>query len=151
MSDLAGALAGLFSGISVSSSGGRKKKVIHGRIPTNAASANSNRGPAVVKEVHHHHYHNNTSDSSVSVGSQPSAPVIVEAIPVPSAPSAPEPCASAKKGGANPDSAANMPPPPAYIEQQPLPPHWERMVTPDGRYYYVNHLTKATSWDRPVD
>ncbi|KAL6412083.1 atrophin-1 interacting protein 2 (WW domain containing E3 ubiquitin protein ligase 2) [Ilyonectria robusta] len=32
----------------------------------------------------------------------------------------------------------------------PLPPDWEQRFTPDGRPYYVNHTTQATTWDRPA-
>ncbi|TGZ68154.1 hypothetical protein CRM22_004422 [Opisthorchis felineus] len=31
----------------------------------------------------------------------------------------------------------------------PLPPHWERRVAPNGRAYYLDHLTKTTTWIRP--
>jgi hypothetical protein len=31
-----------------------------------------------------------------------------------------------------------------------LPPNWEERRTPEGRLYYVNHVDKITSWDRPT-
>lgn len=30
-----------------------------------------------------------------------------------------------------------------------LPPMWERRTAPDGRYYYVDHLTRTTTWNKP--
>lgn len=34
--------------------------------------------------------------------------------------------------------------------QSPLPDGWEDRRTPDGRVYYVNHVTKTTQWSRPT-
>lgn len=34
--------------------------------------------------------------------------------------------------------------------QSPLPEGWEDRRTPDGRVYYVNHVTKTTQWPRPT-
>lgn len=34
--------------------------------------------------------------------------------------------------------------------QSPLPEGWEDRRTPDGRVYYVNHVTKTTQWSRPT-
>lgn len=31
-----------------------------------------------------------------------------------------------------------------------LPEGWEERKTPNGRVYYVNHVTKSTQWDRPT-
>ena len=31
-----------------------------------------------------------------------------------------------------------------------LPAGWERKVAPDGRYYYVDHVTRTTHWEPPV-
>uniref|UniRef100_A0A182FVK6 HECT-type E3 ubiquitin transferase n=1 Tax=Anopheles albimanus TaxID=7167 RepID=A0A182FVK6_ANOAL len=36
-------------------------------------------------------------------------------------------------------------------EQQHLPQGWEERTTPNGRSYYVNHLTKTTQWLRPTE
>ena len=36
-------------------------------------------------------------------------------------------------------------PPPAA-----LPPGWQRMLTADGREYFVDHNTQTTSWTRPT-
>lgn len=33
--------------------------------------------------------------------------------------------------------------------QAPLPPHWEEIVSSDGRTYYANHANRSTSWLRP--
>ncbi|KAA3675739.1 NEDD4-like E3 ubiquitin-protein ligase WWP1, partial [Paragonimus westermani] len=30
-----------------------------------------------------------------------------------------------------------------------LPPNWERRIAPNGRPYYIDHLTKTTTWIRP--
>ncbi|XP_059050882.1 WW domain-containing transcription regulator protein 1-like isoform X3 [Achroia grisella] len=34
-------------------------------------------------------------------------------------------------------------------ELGPLPPGWEQARTPEGQVYYLNHLTKTTTWDDP--
>ena len=34
--------------------------------------------------------------------------------------------------------------------QSPLPEGWEDRRTPNGRVYYVNHVTKTTQWSRPT-
>lgn len=31
----------------------------------------------------------------------------------------------------------------------PLPPGWEAKRTADGKFYYLNHSTKTTSWEDP--
>jgi hypothetical protein len=31
----------------------------------------------------------------------------------------------------------------------PLPYGWEQKLSPDGRFYYVHHVTQTTQWDRP--
>jgi len=35
--------------------------------------------------------------------------------------------------------------------QAELPPGWEERRTMAGRPYYVNHNTKTTQWNRPMD
>ncbi|CAM9496462.1 unnamed protein product, partial [Ectocarpus sp. 8 AP-2014] len=35
------------------------------------------------------------------------------------------------------------------VGDSPLPPGWGRSVTPNGELYYVNHVTKTTTWSRP--
>ncbi|XP_068933678.1 E3 ubiquitin-protein ligase Itchy homolog [Petaurus breviceps papuanus] len=35
------------------------------------------------------------------------------------------------------------------VNQGPLPPGWEQRVDQHGRVYYVDHIEKRTSWDRP--
>ena len=41
-------------------------------------------------------------------------------------------------------------PPPSTLEAQ-LPPGWDKMVTEDGRTYYVDHATKSSHWQLPSD
>uniref|UniRef100_A0A8C6ND46 E3 ubiquitin-protein ligase n=2 Tax=Melopsittacus undulatus TaxID=13146 RepID=A0A8C6ND46_MELUD len=43
------------------------------------------------------------------------------------------------------------PPPQAVttVSQGPLPPGWEQRVDQHGRVYYVDHVEKRTTWDRP--
>ncbi|MBN3294049.1 ITCH ligase, partial [Polypterus senegalus] len=36
------------------------------------------------------------------------------------------------------------------INSGPLPPGWERRVDPMGRIYYVDHITRTTTWQRPT-
>ena len=41
----------------------------------------------------------------------------------------------------------------AHIGRPPpeaLPPGWQRMLTADGREYFVDHNTQTTSWTRPT-
>uniref|UniRef100_A0AAZ3R1A4 WW domain-containing protein n=1 Tax=Oncorhynchus tshawytscha TaxID=74940 RepID=A0AAZ3R1A4_ONCTS len=33
--------------------------------------------------------------------------------------------------------------------RSPLPEGWEQAVTPEGEVYYINHITKTTSWLDP--
>ena len=40
-------------------------------------------------------------------------------------------------------------PPAASAAEDWLPAGWEQKVTPAGKYYYVNHVTKTTQWERP--
>lgn len=35
------------------------------------------------------------------------------------------------------------------VPQAPLPPGWEQRVDQHGRVYYVDHIEKRTTWDRP--
>jgi len=53
------------------------------------------------------------------------------------------------------DEKENKEAPPSYAAQNqaaaPLPPGWEEAKDPrSGRSFYVNHVTKTTTWDRPV-
>ena len=32
---------------------------------------------------------------------------------------------------------------------QGLPQHWQAGMTPDGRMYYINHVDKTTTWEKP--
>jgi E3 ubiquitin ligase SMURF1/2 len=38
---------------------------------------------------------------------------------------------------------------PSPDDEDPLPPGWEKRVTPGGLPYYVNHNAKMTQWERP--
>ena len=66
------------------------------------------------------------------------------------APPAPQPVSYARPAAPRPAQPA-MPlpavprPPPAA-----LPPGWQRMLTADGREYFVDHNTQTTSWTRPT-
>uniref|UniRef100_A0A8D0GMX8 E3 ubiquitin-protein ligase n=1 Tax=Sphenodon punctatus TaxID=8508 RepID=A0A8D0GMX8_SPHPU len=46
-----------------------------------------------------------------------------------------------------PVNPASQPPP--AVSQGPLPPGWEQRVDQHGRVYYVDHVEKRTTWDRP--
>jgi len=53
------------------------------------------------------------------------------------------------------DEKESVQAPPSYGAQNqaaaPLPPGWEEAKDPrSGRSFYVNHITKTTTWDRPV-
>lgn len=54
--------------------------------------------------------------------------------------------ASVPKQGA---SASATIPRVAPINSGPLPPGWEQRVDQNGRVYYVDHIEKRTTWDRP--
>jgi hypothetical protein len=47
-------------------------------------------------------------------------------------------------------SDASPPPPPAQSLGRQLPAGWEQKQTPGGRFYYVDHSSKLTQWERPV-
>ncbi|XP_033822062.1 itchy E3 ubiquitin protein ligase a [Periophthalmus magnuspinnatus] len=63
--------------------------------------------------------------------------------------------ASSQPTGANPkpgpsaaaSSGTNAPRAP--VSNGPLPPGWEQRVDQNGRMYYVDHIEKRTTWDRP--
>uniref|UniRef100_A0A8C2L358 E3 ubiquitin-protein ligase n=1 Tax=Cyprinus carpio TaxID=7962 RepID=A0A8C2L358_CYPCA len=38
---------------------------------------------------------------------------------------------------------------PSVVNTGPLPPHWEQRVDQNGRLYYVDHVEKKTTWERP--
>uniref|UniRef100_A0A8C8JRQ3 E3 ubiquitin-protein ligase n=1 Tax=Oncorhynchus tshawytscha TaxID=74940 RepID=A0A8C8JRQ3_ONCTS len=67
-----------------------------------------------------------------------------------------------QENGAAPPQAASAPPaigapagappsggPPRVIPNGPLPPGWEQRVDQNGRMYFVDHIEKRTTWDRP--
>ncbi|UYV68273.1 NEDD4 [Cordylochernes scorpioides] len=41
------------------------------------------------------------------------------------------------------------PTPPQSPSQSPLPPGWEERQDANGRTYYINHIARATQWERP--
>ncbi|XP_056607624.1 LOW QUALITY PROTEIN: itchy E3 ubiquitin protein ligase a [Triplophysa dalaica] len=45
--------------------------------------------------------------------------------------------------------ASPTPPVASLITNGPLPPGWEQRMDLNGRVYYVDHIEKRTSWDRP--
>lgn len=49
-------------------------------------------------------------------------------------------------------SLAALPAQVAPVEEAPLPlpPGWEERQDANGRTFYVNHLARATQWERPV-
>uniref|UniRef100_H3DLM4 E3 ubiquitin-protein ligase n=1 Tax=Tetraodon nigroviridis TaxID=99883 RepID=H3DLM4_TETNG len=54
-----------------------------------------------------------------------------------------------KSGPASSVSVATPAPRITPINNGPLPPGWEQRVDPNGRLYYVDHIEKRTTWDRP--
>uniref|UniRef100_A0A8C8XY76 E3 ubiquitin-protein ligase n=1 Tax=Panthera leo TaxID=9689 RepID=A0A8C8XY76_PANLE len=46
-------------------------------------------------------------------------------------------------------SGGSGPRPLNTVPQAPLPPGWEQRVDQHGRVYYVDHIEKRTTWDRP--
>uniref|UniRef100_A0A674MM65 E3 ubiquitin-protein ligase n=1 Tax=Takifugu rubripes TaxID=31033 RepID=A0A674MM65_TAKRU len=50
-----------------------------------------------------------------------------------------------------PTSSVNpvVPPRVPAVNTGPLPPGWEQRVDPGGRVYYVDHVEKRTTWERP--
>lgn len=56
----------------------------------------------------------------------------------------------------SPNNAAPMRAPPApapgsnnNVDEEPLPPNWERRVDHYNRVYYVDHVNRSTHWERP--
>ncbi|XP_062997524.1 NEDD4-like E3 ubiquitin-protein ligase WWP2 isoform X2 [Elgaria multicarinata webbii] len=47
-------------------------------------------------------------------------------------------------------SSGTQPSQPATQAPEMLPPGWEKRVDPRGRYYYVDHNTRTTTWQRPT-
>ncbi|XP_057193112.1 itchy E3 ubiquitin protein ligase a [Triplophysa rosa] len=45
--------------------------------------------------------------------------------------------------------ASPTPPVASLMSNGPLPPGWEQRMDQNGRVYYVDHIEKRTSWDRP--
>uniref|UniRef100_A0A673BNK7 E3 ubiquitin-protein ligase n=1 Tax=Sphaeramia orbicularis TaxID=375764 RepID=A0A673BNK7_9TELE len=57
---------------------------------------------------------------------------------------------SGPKSGASASSTpATAPPRITAMNSGPLPPGWEQRVDQNGRVYYVDHIEKRTTWDRP--
>ncbi|KAM7150659.1 E3 ubiquitin-protein ligase Itchy homolog isoform 1-T1 [Macrochelys suwanniensis] len=63
---------------------------------------------------------------------------------VPAAPTLTTPPVSRQVQPVNPPSQ-----PHSTVSQGPLPPGWEQRVDQHGRVYYVDHVEKRTTWDRP--
>uniref|UniRef100_A0A8B9NR65 E3 ubiquitin-protein ligase n=1 Tax=Apteryx owenii TaxID=8824 RepID=A0A8B9NR65_APTOW len=76
-----------------------------------------------------------TTAASVADGS------VAPALPASSASGEAEEAAS---GSGAPQSRA------AVLALDALPPGWEKRVDPRGRYYYVDHNTRTTTWQRPT-
>ncbi|MGH0129573.1 UNVERIFIED_CONTAM: hypothetical protein FKN15_039081 [Acipenser sinensis] len=89
----------------------------------------------------------NLSSSDLS-SSEPSVSLVV---PSPGGPELPPPRSALPDygtPGAGPpkNSTARIGP----VNTGPLPPGWERRVDPMGRIYYVDHITRSTTWQRPT-
>ncbi|XP_071447017.1 E3 ubiquitin-protein ligase HECW2-like [Hetaerina americana] len=37
----------------------------------------------------------------------------------------------------------------ALMEEEPLPPHWEARIDSHGRIFYIDHVNRTTTWQRP--
>ncbi|XP_046390125.1 E3 ubiquitin-protein ligase HECW2-like [Ischnura elegans] len=37
----------------------------------------------------------------------------------------------------------------ALVEEDPLPPHWEARIDSHGRIFYIDHVNRTTTWQRP--
>lgn len=57
--------------------------------------------------------------------------------------------ANPKPGTSAAASTALTAPRAAPVNNGPLPPGWEQRVDQNGRVYYVDHIEKRTTWDRP--
>ncbi|KAF2164846.1 hypothetical protein M409DRAFT_56217 [Zasmidium cellare ATCC 36951] len=82
-----------------------------------------------------------TADSQSNAGSTaPTSPISTQAspCPIPSNPASPlEP------------SLTSLPSP-GLADTYALPSGWEERHLPDGRSYYIDHVTRTTSWERPA-
>ena len=59
--------------------------------------------------------------------------------------------ASSANGRANASTYGHPPPAPApAVELRSIPSNWEEMTDAAGRIFYVDHVNKVTSWERPV-
>mmetsp|Transcript_29345 Transcript_29345/g.87781 ORF Transcript_29345/g.87781 Transcript_29345/m.87781 type:complete len:877 (+) Transcript_29345:146-2776(+) len=78
---------------------------------------------------------------------RPSEPPVKETAPL----RAPEPKRPAPQPVPTPETemAPRTMPLPAPPRAAPLPPGWEKKMTPEGKPYYVDHTTQRTSWTPP--
>ncbi|KAF6734291.1 E3 ubiquitin-protein ligase Itchy [Oryzias melastigma] len=56
---------------------------------------------------------------------------------------------SPKPGAATTTASTAATPATSSVNNCPLPPGWEQRVDQNGRVYYVDHIEKRTTWDRP--
>lgn len=47
------------------------------------------------------------------------------------------------------DVPQNLSPAPEFLPNWILPPGWEKRESREGRFYYVDHNTRSTSWNHP--
>ncbi|XP_030631954.1 itchy E3 ubiquitin protein ligase a [Chanos chanos] len=57
--------------------------------------------------------------------------------------------AGSRSGSSQTPSVSPTPPRVSPISNGPLPPGWEQRVDQNGRVYYVDHIEKRTTWERP--
>ncbi|RXN29536.1 E3 ubiquitin- ligase Itchy-like isoform X1 [Labeo rohita] len=98
--------------------------------------------------------HKPTSSTASSAGSTPT-----HGSSVPSPETSPRVCvngetesqgSSSGSGSNQAPRASPTPPRASLISNGPLPPGWERRLDPMGRVYYVDHINRTTTWQRPT-
>uniref|UniRef100_A0A9J7X3T1 E3 ubiquitin-protein ligase n=2 Tax=Cyprinus carpio TaxID=7962 RepID=A0A9J7X3T1_CYPCA len=97
--------------------------------------------------------HKPTSSTASSAGSSPT-----HGSSAPSPETSPRVCVNgeSESQGSSSGSGSNQaprvspaPPRAPLISNGPLPPGWEQRVDQNGRVYYVDHIEKRTTWERP--
>uniref|UniRef100_A0A8C8DY51 E3 ubiquitin-protein ligase n=1 Tax=Oryzias sinensis TaxID=183150 RepID=A0A8C8DY51_9TELE len=102
----------------------------------------------------------NGSAPAEGVDGQPTPDAAMPAAAMPAAASGPPPDSSPSAGSDRGSTAAagrqapgavtpSLPPRVPAVSTAPLPPGWEQRVDQNGRLYYVDHVEKRTTWDRP--
>ncbi|XP_072307916.1 E3 ubiquitin-protein ligase Itchy-like isoform X2 [Eucyclogobius newberryi] len=108
--------------------------------PAASPSSSSSSSPSELSEAPVTDGSSQASDQHDEAGAGAASSQPTAANPKPGPSTAP-PSAAAPSGSTAPRVAP--------VNNGPLPPGWEQRVDQNGRVYYVDHIEKRTTWDRP--